>query len=102
MVSGTLQEAGPQYENKPLTFWKSLGGPLGGLQAAAGLSHVSKPLIPGFDKVITVTELVRQQGTDQADQAQLTRLGEDVFTEEYWMSWRDRYLNMLTSNIVFN
>ena len=51
-----------------------------------------------FDKAITFTELVRQQGADQADfRAQLTRLGEGVFTEEDWRSWRGRYLNMLSA-----
>ena len=36
-----------------------------------------------FDNAITFTELVRQQGAYQVEfMAQLTRLGEGVFTEE--------------------
>ena len=41
-----------------------------------------------FDKATTFTVLVRQQRSHQADfSAQLTRLGEGVFTEEDWVSW---------------
>ena len=52
--------------------------------------------------IMFFTELV--QGADQADfRAQLTRLGEGVFTDEDLRSWRDKDLNILPTtdkNIV--
>ena len=52
--------------------------------------------------IMFFTKLV--QGADQADfRAQLTRLGEGVFTDEDWRSWMGRELNILPAtdkNIV--
>ena len=109
MVGKRLQEAHPPYTDKPfgnisvITYWDFNQLP----QVCDSPLFKANAVIPSgynlyqlFDKTITFTELVRQQGEDQAYfRAQLTRLGEGVFTREDWMSWRFTYLNMLPATV---
>ena len=96
MVGKRLQEAHPHYTDKPfgnisvVTYWDFnqlvCDSPLFKANAVIPSGYNLYQL---FDKTITFTELVRQQGADHSDcRAQLTRLGEGLFTEEDWMSWR--------------
>ena len=113
MISKSLQEARPHYKDKRfgnlsvvlLGDFKQLSPVCDSpLFKANAVNPSGYNLYQLFDKAITFTELVRQQGADQADfRAQLTRLGEGVFTEEDWMSWRGRDLNMLpaTEKAIF-
>ena len=92
MFSKHLQEASPHYKDKPfgnlsLVFlgdFKQLPPACySPLFKANAVNPSGYNLYQLFDKATTFTELVRQQGADQAEcRAQLTSLGEGVFTEE--------------------
>ena len=101
MVSKRPQEACPHYKDK---LFGNLSVILLGdfnqlppLFKANAVNPSGYNLYQLFDKAITFTELVRQQGADdQAHvRAQLMRLGEGVFTKEDWRSWRGGGLSML-------
>ena len=102
-----LQEARSHYKDKPFgTISVVLLGDFKQMPSvcysqlfkANGINPSGYNKYQLFDKSITFTELVRQQGADQAYfSAQLTPLGEGVFTEAEWRSWRGRYLNLLSA-----